>query len=644
MIRKLEIALCLMIIGCVGFDTANAQVLDAGNTSTFAINESGNIVQWGTEFDAPPGISFPTDPPKVTAVTGGSQHGVALTATGGIFDWGGTSEYPHGGAPVTGTFTAIAAGIDTSFALNDLGGVVAWGKIEGNNGVVAAANLLTPGIQAISAGGNHFLAIENGGNVIGRGHITGTNDAAVAATTANVTDAIAISAGTDHALALRSGGTVSAWGSDAAGKATIVGVNNAVAISAGGTQSLILRSDGTVFAAGQADSFGGIQGLENVVYVSAGSLHSYAVQSDGVITGFGNSSQGQLNTTITGTLNLPTTAVWASATAGDYLNSHRWEQGIPSTAKSEAVFGESGEYTVSFGNDAEALKLNVSAGNVTFAQNETTFNVAQSITVSGAGTSLIVDGTLKANSVTNSALINIATGGELRSATTIANTGKINIATDGKLISAETIANTGEINNNGTITGNVTTTGTGVLSGSGTIDGNGITADGGVLSPGNSIGLVKGGDWTFGKDGAFKFEINDAMGVAGGPNGWDALELTGTMFITATEANPFIIDIHSLSGLDAGNAVNFNPNGSYSWAFVTAGGGIDGFNADFFSIVSTNFSNPIGADSFFSITQSGNSLFVNLTAVPEPSSLAILAVGSLGFAAYKRRRKQAVAV
>jgi len=645
--QVVKLASVLVVNLLVVVERANAQVLDAGFTTTYAINSTGNIVSWGQAF-GPPNGAIPAISDAI-AVTGGQEHALALRSNGALAAWGGSPVIsPNPGVvPVnaTGTYTAIAAGNNTSFALNSNGTVFAWGTANDNNNVVANANGLGS-IQAISAGGTHFLALNNSGDVVARGRLNGVD---AATSVPAITGVAAISAGTDHALALHNGGTVSAWGNNSAGQTSLPAIGNAVAISAGGTQSLILRSDGTVQAAGQLSSYDGIQNQTNVVYVTAGSFHSYAVRSDGTILGFGTSNNGQINTTVTNALNLPTTATWSTASSGDYLNSHRWEQGIPSTANSNAVFGESGTYSVNFGNDAQALSLSVSGGgNVTFNQNANDFNAGSSINVSGTGTSLTVTGTgagseLSATSLTNSATLAISTGSTV-TAGSISNSGLISVATGGELASGGAFSNTGTIVNNGTITGNISTSGTGVLSGSGTVAGTAVTANGGVLAPGNSVGVVNGTNWEFGQAGTFNFEINDATGIAGGPSGWDALVLTGTLNITATSGNPFIVDIDSLSGVAAGNAANFNPASNYSWAFVTANA-ITGFAADLFSINSTGFTNGTSGGSF-SISQSGNSLLVNftssITAVPEPSSLAILTIGGVGFAVYKRRRKPVV--
>lgn len=692
MFRKLKLAAGLALFAAIGFDSADAQVLDAGNTSTFAIDASGNVVQWGQDFVSNPKPTL-TD---AISVVGGSQHALALRSGGSLVAWGGSPIFsPDPGfvppSLTSGTFTAIAAGADTSFALRADGSVAAWGKDDTSNGnVVTTANGLS-NIAAISASADQFAVLTRTGTVASYGFSSttagpelpggGGPPPSTGINPGTISGAVAISAGNNHGLALLNNSTAAAWGTVSSTDATnIAGVTGAAAVAAGSDFSLVLRSNGTVFAAGPSTSYSGITALSDVVYVTAGSFHSYAVRADGSIQGFGSSGNGQINSSITDTLNLPTTASWASGTSGDYLNSHRWAQGIPSTAKSDAIFASDGTYSVNFGNNAQARSLAVSGGgNVTFSQNANSFNAGSSISVSGTGTSLTVTGagsqltataltnsatlavsagsTVNAPTISNSGLISVATGGQLATSGTIANSGSLqnsgavsgNISGSGSVTNSGTITGnlttTGTVVNNGTITGNVTTTGAGVLSGSGAVSGAGLTANGGILAPGNSVGVFGGANWEFGQAGTFHFEINNATGTAGGPSGWDLLALTGTLNITATPTSRFLIDLDSLNGASMGPAANFNSGNNYSWAFVTATS-ITGFAADLFAINSTGFTN-VTDGGWFSVSQSGNSLLVNftsLTAIPEPSSLAILTVGGVGFAAYKRRRKSRLSV
>jgi YD repeat-containing protein len=103
--------------------------------------------------------------------------------------------------------------------------------LSGNGQISSAANP-TPtqvtglsGVTAVSAGGNHTVALKNDGTVwtwgyngsgqLGNGTSTNSGTAAMIADLAGV---IAISAGGDHTLALKSDGTVWTWGYNAQGQ------------------------------------------------------------------------------------------------------------------------------------------------------------------------------------------------------------------------------------------------------------------------------------------------------------------------------------------------------------------------------------------------------------------------------------------
>jgi alpha-tubulin suppressor-like RCC1 family protein len=216
---------------------------------------------------------------------------------------------------------AISAGGDHSLALLENGTVMAWGdNHEGQLGTGNTRNSSLPvavrglsGVAAVSAGANHSLALLENGTVMAWGDNhegqlgTGTTSNSTVPVTVSGLSGVnvkAISAGGEHSLALRRNGTMLAWGSDEYGQlgngaatSSDVPVNvrklsGATAISAGGRHSLALLSDGTVMAWGD-DTFGqlgnGANGdgensdlpvpvseLTGMVAVSAGSYHSLA--------------------------------------------------------------------------------------------------------------------------------------------------------------------------------------------------------------------------------------------------------------------------------------------------------------------------------------------------------------------------------
>ena len=186
------------------------------------------------------------------------------------------------------------------------------------------------------------------------------------------------------------------------------------------------------------------------------------------------------------------------------------------------------------------------------------------------------------------------------------------------------------------------------LSGAGTVLGDMTIASGSVLSPGNSPGTLSTGAQTWNDGGSYLWEINasdiDGGGSKGADPGWDWLDITGTLDLTNLSAGGFTIDIDSLAGAVAGDALGFdtwtkgNPGDvDYSFIIATASGGITDFSADKFSFDSSGFTNGPSWD--WQIVLSGSDLVLEAYAVPEPSSTALLGLG--GLALMLRRKRSA---
>lgn len=151
--------------------------------------------------------------------------------------------------------------------------------------------------------------------------------------------------------------------------------------------------------------------------------------------------------------------------------------------------------------------------------------------------------------------------------------------------------------------------------------GSGVT-----LSPGSSPGtMMFSNGLTFASGGTLAFEINNATGTAGGSSGWDLLSISGALAVNATSESRFNIQIKSLDNANAGgNADNFNAANSYAWTFANATT-VTGFDATKFTLDRTAFSNTSSGE--FYLTQSGNSLLLNFTPVPEPSTYVLMGTG-----------------
>lgn len=277
------------------------------------------------------------------------------------------------------------------------------------------------------------------------------------------------------------------------------------------------------------------------------------------------------------------------------------------------------------------ITLSGLAENVIFrAEGSSILNVTGQISSTATGKPITLDG---AGTVVYSGV------NKTYSNSTIVAAGKLIVASDSGMTGNGdvTVSNGAQMIVHGTLSG----TGALAING-GTIGGNGtinraFTLDAGdILSPGNSPGTLHTVSETWGGGATLKLEINDSDAGAG--LGWDNVSITGTLSLTSTSSNKFKLELYSLTALnEAGLIGDFSPTTSRSWQFLTASGGIAGFDASAFEIGLGNFQNSINGS--FSVTMSGDgkSLSVQYLAVPEPSSSMLALCGAFVFLNRRRR-------
>ena len=308
-----------------------------------------------------------------------------------------------------------------------------------------------------------------------------------------------------------------------------------------------------------------------------------------------------------------------------------------------------------FGTQSYTGATTISGGKISSG----TALASTSYTVSGGTMETSADSVIANNSaISISGTGNFSVGGNDTIGTVTATGGKLTVA-DGKtaiLSGNSSIGSSSEIlgpgtiqvgtatANSGTLTLNSTdadnTSALSVASGgtlSGTFRTSGALSVDGVLAPGNSTGTSYAGNTTFLGGGNYEWEIDNFTGSAG--SSWDFLSITGTLTISATSADRFLIDVISLlSASDLpGLASNFSDGTNYSFAIATASGGVSGWAADKFDINTSGFQNAFTGT--WGTSVSGNSLnitYTAATAIPEPSSAALTLIG-LGVLALRRR-------
>jgi alpha-tubulin suppressor-like RCC1 family protein len=326
---------------------------------SLALTSKGRVLAWGsneegqlgngttTSTDHPVSVKIPKGV-KVTVVRAGCAFGLALTSTGRVLAWGdnafgqlgnGTVQAKH--VPVyvklpSGTkVTAITAGSSHSVAVTAAGHALAWGYGEdGELGDGSTDNSDVPvkvqipagtAVQGVAAGASFTIARtstglygwgENASGQLGDGDTTST-DVPVAIPILirgnPIGNPVQVSAGCDHTLVLFSKGGVLAWGSNIYGQlgdGTTGDSDKPVAVS---------LPAGTVVSA-----------------IAAGCLHSMAETSTGQVMAWGYNGDGELGDGNHASTDVPVDVQIAAGTGVTDIASG------PTAAHSFAITGNAG--------------------------------------------------------------------------------------------------------------------------------------------------------------------------------------------------------------------------------------------------------------------------------------------------------------
>lgn len=235
-------------------------------------------------------------------------------------------------------------------------------------------------------------------------------------------------------------------------------------------------------------------------------------------------------------------------------------------------------------------------------------------------------------------------GGLFKTTTGVATLSAANTYSGGTSVSGGTLL----VNNatgSGTGSGNVSVSNGGSLAGTGSISGFVTNASGGSISAGDLVGVLNLNSMVWLGGSTNRWDINDATGGAG--IGWDLLDLSGSLTISATSSNKAYIDITSftLGGL-SGLAENFNPTNNYLWTILTAEGGISFIPGEdelsVLELITGSYQNPQGGGHFgIYVSTDGKSLnliYTPYVPVPEPSALALICLAACGIIYGRRMR------
>ena len=340
-------------VAAVRGSTMVVQVATDGTTQVYNVEGTISITAQGKEVFIPAGSSSTAKPgeapstpqPGLPPGIGTSNPGNRPGQPGNILAWGlnsngqlgnGTTTNGHNPAPVNGIggVVAVSGGSQHALALKSDGTLWAWGgNASGQLGNGTNKESHVPvqvvglsDVNAMSAGYFHNLALKGDGTLwvwgdnshgqLGNGTTTNGNTPVQLRDMLGITE---VSGGYYHSLALKSDGTIWAWGMNDHGQlgdgtiaerhtpVQVTGLSGIIAISAGDWHSMALKSDGTVWCWGlngdgqlgngtSTDSHIPVQvtSLSGISAISAGGRNNLALESNGVVWGWGLNANGEL--------------------------------------------------------------------------------------------------------------------------------------------------------------------------------------------------------------------------------------------------------------------------------------------------------------------------------------------------------------
>jgi autotransporter-associated beta strand protein len=150
--------------------------------------------------------------------------------------------------------------------------------------------------------------------------------------------------------------------------------------------------------------------------------------------------------------------------------------------------------------------------------------------------------------------------------------------------------------------------------------------------------LTLSGNTVFNNGGSYIWGLQDASFAEGS----GSLYITGNLDLSSVSVASFNLLLESYDAFgDEGLAAGITMGNSYQFLLIETGGTISGFSADKFLIDSSLFQNNLFPTSAFTLTADSQHIYLNFQAVPEPSTYALLALGSGWVAFALRRRRQA---
>ncbi|MCE9556019.1 MAG: autotransporter-associated beta strand repeat-containing protein [Planctomycetes bacterium] len=573
-----------------------------------------------------------------------------------------------------------AIGAASIIALSDTGILQYIGSTAGSSNRVINLTTTTGGVYTLDASGTTTFALSGG---ITNAGTAGTSALNLTGTGAGLESGAIANGTSPHVTRLNKNG-IGTWtlsGANTYTGETSINIGTLQLGNGGGSGSLSPLS---------AISNNATLAFNRINTLTQGTDFSSVISGTGAVIQAGSgttilngtNTYAGLTTVSNGILNVQNASALGSTATGTTVSNGATLQIQGVSVGAEALtldgngfFGQNGALVNVSGTNNYAGLVTLASGS-TIASDSGTLNLTNVGTITGAGFGLTLKGVADGSVAS---IIGTGTGPVTKTGLGVWTLSGANTYTGDTTISQGTLALLHASNNN--IAGStlitlassaiLDTTGLGgtadlvlasgqTLKGTGTVVGNLTVGSGSTIAPGNSPGtLAQLGNEVWDMLGAYEFEINDVgaanptpTGTAGNDPGWDLLDITGTLTITATSSNPFTVELIGLTLANAVGVVNdFNNTASYAWMIADATSNVIGYTGtNQFTINDSQFAplNPyggtfnvvlgssVGGDDTQVWLQYSNAVL----AVPEPSTLALAALGliGLGVAWWSKRR------
>ena len=269
----------------------NAQMVASGSTFSVGIDKGGNVYEWGTfPTEKLRNIPSSSEMGKLTQISAGLDHVVAVNESGQIFTWGndrmGLANIPIELESNPQPIKQISAGYQISLALTESGHLYNWGSDYLLN--ISIPSEVQGNIQKFDDNTNIVMALTNDGEVV---PLSKTTSAFTNVPEEIQGDVIDIALTDESGAALTSDGRVHLWGNNVNHSMDIPEEiqGRVTALSAGRYHYSAILDDGTVVSWGD-NNFGQTKAPSldgTVTSVSAGYYSSYAITEDGSVKGWG---------------------------------------------------------------------------------------------------------------------------------------------------------------------------------------------------------------------------------------------------------------------------------------------------------------------------------------------------------------------